>query len=85
MSGFSKAFDEYEVFNDELVTDAIVSYVVSGTVKADKESYSGVTVAGMDNPILGVEDKSDVIKGLKSGEVVVDSLFLKKFGYKVGD
>ena len=39
----------------------------------------------MDSPILGVEDKSDVIKGLKSGEVVVDSLFLKKFGYKVGD
>lgn len=85
VSGFSKAFDEYEVFNDELVTDTIVSYVVSGTVKVNKESYSGVTIAGMDSPILGVEDKSDVIKGLKSGEVVVDSLFLKKFGYKVGD
>lgn len=85
VSGFSKAFNEYEVFNDELVTDTIVSYVVSGTVKVNKESYSGVTIAGMDSPILGVEDKSDVIKGLKSGEVVVDSLFLKKFGYKVGD
>lgn len=85
VSGFSKTFDEYKVFNDELVTDTIVSYVVSGTVKVDKESYSGVTIAGMDSPILGVEDKSDVIKGLKSGEVVVDSLFLKKFGYKVGD
>ena len=85
VSGFSKAFDKYKVFDDKLVTDAIVSYTVSGTVKADKISYSGVTVSGMDNPILGVEDKSDVIKGLKPGEVAVDSLFMKKFGYKVGD
>ena len=85
VSGLSEAIDEYEAFEDELVTDKIVSYTVSGTVKINKISYSGVTVTGMDKAILGVEDKSDVINGLKPGEVVVDGLFMTKFGYKVGD
>lgn len=85
VSGLSEAIDEYEAFEDELVTDKIVSYTVSGTVKINKISYSGVTVTGMDKAILGVEDKSDVINGLKPGEVVVDGLLMTKFGYKVGD
>ncbi|OPZ87453.1 MAG: FtsX-like permease family protein [Firmicutes bacterium ADurb.Bin419] len=85
VSGLSEAFDEYEVFEDELVTDNIASYTVSGTVKVNKISYSGVTVTGMDKAILGVEDKSNVISGLKPGEVAVDGLFMTKFGYKVGD
>ena len=85
VSGLSEAFDEYEVLEDELVTDNIASYTVSGTVKVNKISYSGVTVTGMDKAILGVEDKSNVISGLKPGEVAVDGLFMTKFGYKVGD
>lgn len=85
VTGMSEAIDEYEAFDDELVTDKVVTYTVSGTVKINKTSYSGVTVTGMDRGILGVEDNDDVIKDLKSGEVAVDELFMKKFGYKVGD
>ncbi len=85
VTGMSGAIDEYRAFDADVITDKTVSYSVSGTVKVNNTSYSGVTVTGMDDAILGVEDPDGIIETLKPGEMAVDGLFMKKFGYTVGD